>query len=79
MSRETDVISAFREARDTLVKWKVATFKHRQKVFVHCGRYVGPGEAWHPENRDCPPDHLLVMLGNGNVWFYPLETIRVVQ
>ena len=79
MGRNNNVIDEFRAARDAIQKWKLDTFRHGQIVFVDCGRYTGQGEAWHPDNRDCPADELPVLLTNGNVWCYPLDSIRTLE
>lgn len=45
-------------------------------VYVHCNQYQGYGTATRD---DCWPDKVAVRIENGNVWWYPLDSVMVCE
>lgn len=71
-----DLVATYVAARSALWTAKVKTFPRGQPVHVNSTRYTGFGVRLLEDNE--PPDHLAVLLENGNVWWYPIEACRPV-
>lgn len=67
-------LGRYRRALAELEKCKADRFYHGTPVTVDCPRYKGPGTA--VTDNQCPPDKVAVLLENGNVWWYPMESCR---
>lgn len=71
----SDLLIRYRVERNSLEHYKAKAFPSGTPVVVSCPRYRGPGISARADG--CPADQLPVRLGNGNVWWYPLEDCRV--
>lgn len=67
----------YRAARDRLISHRGNRFQPRRLVHVDCPRYLGLGAI--AVDSECPLDHVPVLLGNGNVWWYPVESCTPVD
>lgn len=70
------VIDSWRAAKRQLIAFKAAIFPRGTPVLVNADRYHGPGVVGFGDT-DRAPDHVPVLLGNGNTWWYPIETVTV--
>ena len=66
-------VTRFREARNRLIEAKEASYPQWYVVRVDNPRYHGIGIV--SRQSECPEDRLPVLLSNGNIWWYELETI----
>ena len=76
--RGAGVINEYRCAREALDKYRSETFPVGTKVYVNHQRYQGPGMI-ALRNIETGCDQLPVLLPNGNVWWYEMETVRIRQ
>jgi hypothetical protein len=67
------VLADYRAALAALTQEKERLFPGGTKVHVDCGRYKGPGIV--AASVTCPPHQVAVRLGNGNIWWYPIESV----
>jgi hypothetical protein len=74
MPEKTPLLSAYATARAALEKYRDENYSRGTPVMVNCNRYVGPGLA--VRDAQCPLDQVAVVLENGNVWWYPLESVQ---
>lgn len=72
------VIEAWRAATQQLIAFKASIFPKGTPVLVNADRYRGPGVVGF-RTSDVPPDQVPVLLGNGNTWWYPIETVTVAK
>lgn len=66
-------IASFRNLRDALKAAKDSLYPKGCVVRVDNPRYHGLGIV--ARQAECPDDRLPVLLSNGNIWWYELETI----
>ena len=71
------LIEKYRQSRLALTKWRDLQFPTGLVVSVAAPRYTGPGVTADSTERE--PDKVAVQLGNGNVWDYPIECVKVIQ
>ncbi len=58
-----------------LSKWKLSAFPLGSLVTVDDPKYHGDGHVSF--DGSTPVDQVAVRLGNGNVWWYPVENVRL--
>jgi hypothetical protein len=68
------LLNNYRTAANLLDRARHLQFPQGRRVIVHHPRYHGTGEVVLDER--CPLDKLPVQLGNGNIWWYELETVE---
>lgn len=74
MSSVLELVARYEVACDELKLFKRDTYKPGMPVEVDTDRYRGPGIV--ALDGACPPNQLPVRLGNGNVWWYPIQDCR---
>ena len=75
MSLINRLVDQFRMSQRGLADYKARHFPMGTPVMVDCPRYTGPGVV--DGDSGCPPDKVPVTLGNGNVWWYPIEALTL--
>jgi hypothetical protein len=73
----TQLAHDYRIARELLLSHRSNKFQHRKMVRVDCSRYHGIGVVTSDEA--CPADQVPVLLGNGNTWWYPVESVSLTD
>ena len=63
----------YRKAREALLSHRGNRFQFRRLVRVDCAQYHRLGAIGICSA--CPPDKVPVLLGNGNTWWYPVESV----
>jgi len=63
----------YRTARHALISHRCNRFQFRSLVRVDCPQYHGLGSV--DIDPTCPPDSVPVLIGNGNTWWYPVESV----
>lgn len=63
-------VRRYNEAWSALATLRSEMFPVKSIVNVDCGQYVGTGKV--VSDCGCPIDKLPVLVGSGNVWWYPL-------
>jgi len=71
-------IKAFSHLRQELFRVRQLLFPANTVVLVACPQYHGEAIVSH-NNEDVRPDQLACLLENGNVWWYPLDTITLLE
>ncbi len=72
-----DAILQYRNAVKSLEDLKANELPRGARVLVNHERYSGEGVV--ATDSECPPDQVAVLLPNGNVWRYPLESVRAIN
>ena len=73
-AEKPDPVRQYRELRERVLELKRERFPMGCRVKVEHRRYEGPGVI---ESEVCglPTDQIAVLLPNGNVWWYPIESV----
>jgi hypothetical protein len=72
-----ELAAMYRTVHKILDDARAFNFPRGTKVNVKADRYNGPGIVAHLS--ECPPDQVPVLLGNGNTWWYPIETVTPIE
>lgn len=67
----SELVKQYRTLAGALLEVKARQFPEGKSVQVDCDQYKGPGIVVLRDGT--PPNKLAVRLGNGNVWWYPIE------
>ena|ERR1700685_392243 len=67
------LITNWRKAREAIVQWSMDHFHLGDVVYVEAPSFKGGFGIVAARDERCSPDKLPVRLGNGNVWWYPLD------
>ena len=73
----TRILRDYRDSLRRLEEYRKANFQAHTKVIVNAPQYKGPGITTVEDATR--PDQVAVRLGNGNVWWYPIECVRRVE
>ncbi len=68
-----NLASIWRKVSNELKDYRRCTFRKFRFVKVDCERFRGHGITIF--QGEAPPDHVAVLLENGNTWWYPIESV----